>query len=72
MGYTPYSRVTHHIPISSVISGMGEMDVKRALPQVNSVPQALPPAPPPYLLLDVRDREEYDQAHIITGIHAVK
>ena len=32
------------------------------------VEQATPLPPLPYLLLDVRDRDEYDCGHIVTGM----
>ncbi len=52
----------------SVAHGVGELDI------------GAPPAPPPtnnnsgnytcpYLLLDIRDKDEFDQCHIITGIN---
>ena len=50
----------------SVIHGMGEMDFK----QRNSPTHGYKARGPcPYLLLDVRDREDYEQSHIITGMY---
>jgi hypothetical protein len=58
----------------SVISGVGELDLDKngqktvTLTTVSS--PRLPDGPYPdcpYLLLDVRDREQYDQCHIISG-----
>ena len=50
--------------IDSLVCGIGELDV--------GVPSQPPPQPHPlpslpYLLLDVRDKESYDQCHIIGG-----
>lgn len=52
-------------PCISLVCGIGELDV--------GVPSQTPPMPHhqppslPYLLLDVRDKESYDQCHIIGG-----
>ncbi|XP_041112208.1 centrosomal protein of 41 kDa-like isoform X2 [Polyodon spathula] len=58
--------------LQSVISGVGEMDLdKTSQKNVNSTPYSSPritnkPYPEcPYLLLDVRDKDEYEQCHII-------
>ena len=58
----------------SVISGVGELDLDRNGEKSSSVTPVSSPLPAntpytdcPYLLLDVRDREQYDQCHIITG-----
>ncbi|KAA0724445.1 Centrosomal protein of 41 kDa [Triplophysa tibetana] len=60
--------------LQSVISGVGEMDLdKIAQKTARLSPMSTPnntdsPYPDcPYLLLDVRDRDEYDQCHIISG-----
>ena len=47
------------------MTGVGELDVRK--PEAASPPP--PPNPPlcPYLLLDVRDKEDYDRCHIISG-----
>lgn len=45
---------------------MGELDVKELNSFSHFVPVP-PPLPPPYILLDLRDRDDYEQAHIITG-----
>jgi rhodanese-related sulfurtransferase len=54
-----------------VIFGVGEMDIARdaSLSPRSPPPQPPPPPtnPPPYLLLDVRNKDDYDQCHIITG-----
>ncbi len=58
---------THSIPQHSVISGVGELDINDGN---NFSPPSTPvhePASYPYLLLDVRCREDYDQCHIISG-----
>lgn len=53
---------------SSVVAGIGEMDLRWS---EEASPTHSPPPPPPstcpYLLLDVRDREDYEHCHIITG-----
>ncbi|MGH0135723.1 UNVERIFIED_CONTAM: hypothetical protein FKN15_014360 [Acipenser sinensis] len=58
--------------LQSVISGVGEMDLdKTSQKNVNSTPASSPritnkPCTDcPYLLLDVRDKDEYEQCHII-------
>uniref|UniRef100_A0A8C8FQJ1 Rhodanese domain-containing protein n=1 Tax=Oncorhynchus tshawytscha TaxID=74940 RepID=A0A8C8FQJ1_ONCTS len=67
-GYSPRST------LQSVISGVGELDLDKngqktvTLTTVSS--PRLPDGPYPdcpYLLLDVRDREQYDQCHIISA-----
>ncbi|GAA6070217.1 centrosomal protein of 41 kDa isoform X1, partial [Tachysurus ichikawai] len=59
--------------LQSVISGEGELDMNRNMSRsVPLTPLSAPcatdrPYPDcPYLLLDVRDRELYDQCHIIS------
>ncbi|XP_069019447.1 centrosomal protein of 41 kDa isoform X1 [Embiotoca jacksoni] len=62
----------------SVISGVGELNPDRAAPRPGSVsgPGSVPgPGPAdgpypacPYLLLDVREREQYDRCHIISAL----
>ena len=52
----------------SVVIGVGEMDLGK--PESTSPLRSVaPPAPSvcPYLLLDVRDKEDYDRCHIVTG-----
>ena len=58
----------------SVISGVGELDLDKTEPNpVDLMPVSSPnvqekPYPDcPYLLLDVRERDLYDQCHIISG-----
>lgn len=60
--------------LQSVISGVGELDLDKAGQNVfNLTPLPTPrlfdqPYPDcPYLLLDVRDREQYNQCHIISA-----
>ncbi|XP_029909004.1 centrosomal protein of 41 kDa isoform X2 [Myripristis murdjan] len=59
--------------LQNVISGVGQLDLKKKSPQMNVTPMCSPhpadgPYPDcPYLLLDVRDREEYDCCHIISA-----
>lgn len=51
----------------SVISGVGELSVDRS-PDPGSSPDSDRPYPDcPYLLLDVRDREQYESCHIISA-----
>ncbi|XP_041059482.1 centrosomal protein of 41 kDa isoform X4 [Carcharodon carcharias] len=64
--------------LQSVISGVGEIDVEKETQKL-SHPELCPcpektdgPYPDcPYLLLDVRDRDAYDQCHIIGGLKVV-
>uniref|UniRef100_A0A3Q4B2M1 Rhodanese domain-containing protein n=1 Tax=Mola mola TaxID=94237 RepID=A0A3Q4B2M1_MOLML len=57
----------------SVISGMGELNVNRndqkaiKEPVVSPEPVDRPYPDCPYLLLDVRDRDQYDRCHIISA-----
>uniref|UniRef100_A0A3P8SX66 Centrosomal protein 41 n=1 Tax=Amphiprion percula TaxID=161767 RepID=A0A3P8SX66_AMPPE len=55
----------------SVISGVGELNIDRDNQKMvnESVPEATgwPYPDCPYLLLDVRDREQYDRCHIISA-----
>ena len=44
--------------------GIGEMDVNQ--PPAESSPQPVDDSCP-YLILDVRDRDEYDACHLISG-----
>ncbi|KAM3870142.1 centrosomal protein of 41 kDa [Diretmus argenteus] len=60
--------------LQSVISGVGELDLNRngqktvsVTPVVSPVPADSPYPDCPYLLLDVRDRDKYDQCHIISA-----
>lgn len=59
--------------LSSVVRGVGELDISRggqspaAISPASSIDPVLPP-PCPYLLLDVREREEYDKCHITTAL----
>ncbi|XP_016116782.1 centrosomal protein of 41 kDa isoform X3 [Sinocyclocheilus grahami] len=64
--------------LQSVISGVGEMDLdKNGQKSIQNSPVSTSnitecPYPDcPYLLLDVRDREQYDQCHIISGLKVV-
>ena len=52
---------------SEVISGVGEMDLKN---KNTNVPQTITEKPPkPYLLLDLRDSDAFDQCHIIGAVN---
>ena len=44
--------------------GIGEMDVNQPAPvsNIQSIDDSCP-----YLILDIRDRDEYDACHLITG-----
>ncbi|XP_071590334.1 centrosomal protein of 41 kDa [Heliangelus exortis] len=57
---------SHRSTLQSVISGVGELDVEKDTPE-KVEPQAkdLPYPDCPFLLLDVRDRDAYDQCHIV-------
>ena len=54
-----------------MISGIGELDVGRGRGATAPVASSLLHAEElncPYLLLDVRDKEDFDAFHIITGM----
>uniref|UniRef100_A0A8C2XTF8 Centrosomal protein 41 n=1 Tax=Cyclopterus lumpus TaxID=8103 RepID=A0A8C2XTF8_CYCLU len=57
----------------SVISGVGELNVDSVRQQAEDVTVSAPELPDgpypdsPYLLLDVRDRDQYDRCHIISA-----
>ncbi|NWI64233.1 CEP41 protein, partial [Todus mexicanus] len=52
--------------LQSVISGVGEMDIEKDAPKKEDAQAKDLPYPDcPFLLLDVRDRDAYDQCHII-------
>ncbi|NXI52960.1 CEP41 protein, partial [Chloroceryle aenea] len=52
--------------LQSVISGVGELDIEKDTPKkVDAQAKELPYPDCPFLLLDVRDRDAYDQCHIV-------
>ncbi|NWT07353.1 CEP41 protein, partial [Mionectes macconnelli] len=52
--------------LQSVISGVGEMDIEKDSPKKEeSQAKDLPYPDCPFLLLDVRDRDAYEQCHIV-------
>ncbi|NXU58669.1 CEP41 protein, partial [Turnix velox] len=52
--------------LQSVISGVGELDVEKDTPKKVETPAKDMPYPDcPFLLLDVRDQDAYEQCHII-------
>ncbi|XP_074759674.1 centrosomal protein of 41 kDa isoform X4 [Athene noctua] len=52
--------------LQSVISGVGELDIEKDTPKkVDTQTKDMPYPDCPFLLLDVRDRDAYDQCHII-------
>ncbi|NXM74970.1 CEP41 protein, partial [Serilophus lunatus] len=52
--------------LQSVISGVGEMDIEKDSPKrEDSQAKDLPYPNCPFLLLDVRDRDAYEQCHIV-------
>ncbi|NXF40823.1 CEP41 protein, partial [Nyctibius bracteatus] len=52
--------------LQSVISGVGELDIEKHSPKkVDAQPKDKPYPDCPYLLLDVRDQDAYDQCHIV-------
>ncbi|XP_075577592.1 centrosomal protein of 41 kDa isoform X4 [Pelecanus crispus] len=56
--------------LQSVISGVGELDIEKDTPKkVDAQAKDMPYPDCPFLLLDVRDRDAYDQCHII-GAHS--
>lgn len=52
-----------------MISGVGEMDIEKDAPKKEEDSQAKERPYPdcPFLLLDVRDRDAYEQCHIVGG-----
>ncbi|XP_037246011.1 centrosomal protein of 41 kDa isoform X3 [Falco rusticolus] len=55
--------------LQSVISGVGEMDIEKDTPKkVDTQDKDMPYPDCPFLLLDVRDRDAYNQCHIIGGL----
>ncbi|XP_054034875.1 centrosomal protein of 41 kDa [Dryobates pubescens] len=62
---------SHRSTLQSVISGVGEMDIEKedTPKKVDTQAKDLPYPDCPFLLLDVRDRDEYDQCHIV-GAHS--
>ncbi|NXF72962.1 CEP41 protein, partial [Sclerurus mexicanus] len=57
---------SHRSTLQSVISGVGEMDIEKDSPKKeDSQAKDLPYPDCPFLLLDVRDRDAYDQCHIV-------
>ncbi|NXW68243.1 CEP41 protein, partial [Hirundo rustica] len=61
---------SHRSTLQSVISGVGEMDVEKDSPKEEDPQAKERPYPDcPFLLLDVRDRDAYEQCHIV-GAHS--
>lgn len=60
---------TSRSTLLSVISGVGELNLDRGnhQPMLSTEPADRPYPDSPYLLLDVRDRDQYDRCHIITA-----
>ncbi|NWR44095.1 CEP41 protein, partial [Regulus satrapa] len=58
---------SHRSTLQSVISGVGELDVEKDSPKKEEDGQAQERPYPdcPFLLLDVRDRDAYEQCHIV-------
>ncbi|NWW02041.1 CEP41 protein, partial [Oreocharis arfaki] len=58
---------SHRSTLQSVISGVGEMDIEKDAPKKEEDTQAKEKPYPdcPFLLLDVRDRDAYEQCHIV-------
>ncbi|NXH90703.1 CEP41 protein, partial [Edolisoma coerulescens] len=58
---------SHRSTLQSVISGVGEMDIEKDAPKKEEDTQAKERPYPdcPFLLLDVRDRDAYEQCHIV-------
>ncbi|NXO45420.1 CEP41 protein, partial [Locustella ochotensis] len=61
---------SHRSTLQSVISGVGEMDIEKDSPKEEDPQAKERPYPDcPFLLLDVRDRDAYEQCHIV-GAHS--
>ncbi|RLV88763.1 hypothetical protein DV515_00015307 [Chloebia gouldiae] len=57
---------SHRSTLQSVISGVGELDVEKDSPKKEDPQAEERPYPDcPFLLLDVRDRDAYEQCHIV-------
>ncbi|NXU16580.1 CEP41 protein, partial [Pardalotus punctatus] len=57
---------SHRSTLQSVISGVGELDVDKDAPKKEDTEAQERPYPDcPFLLLDVRDRDAYEQCHIV-------
>ncbi|XP_054669100.1 centrosomal protein of 41 kDa isoform X2 [Grus americana] len=55
--------------LQSVISGVGELDIEKDTPKkADAQAKDMPYPDCPFLLLDVRDRDAYDQCHIVGGL----
>ncbi|NXH34187.1 CEP41 protein, partial [Myiagra hebetior] len=63
----PGAGESHRSTLQSVISGVGEMDIEKDTPKKEEDSQAKEKPYPdcPFLLLDVRDRDAYEQCHIV-------
>ncbi|KAM6382105.1 centrosomal protein of 41 kDa isoform 2-T4 [Alca torda] len=60
---------SHRSTLQSVISGVGELDIEKDTPKkVDAQAKDMPYPDCPFLLLDVRDQDAYDQCHIIGGL----
>lgn len=54
-----------------MISGVGELDIEKDTPKkVDARAKDMPYPDCPFLLLDVRDQDAYDQCHIVGGERA--
>ncbi|KAL2308867.1 hypothetical protein Nmel_005037, partial [Mimus melanotis] len=57
---------SHRSTLQSVISGVGELDMDKDCPRKEESQAKERPYPDcPFLLLDVRDRDAYEQCHIV-------
>ncbi|XP_016160233.1 PREDICTED: centrosomal protein of 41 kDa [Ficedula albicollis] len=57
---------SHRSTLQSVISGVGELDIEKDSPKREDSQARERPYPDcPFLLLDVRDRDAYEQCHIV-------
>ncbi|NXY16308.1 CEP41 protein, partial [Atrichornis clamosus] len=57
---------SHRSTLQSVISGVGELDIEKDAPKKEDIQAKDLPYPDcPFLLLDVRDRDAYEQCHIV-------
>ncbi|NXG68685.1 CEP41 protein, partial [Baryphthengus martii] len=63
---SPGAGDSHRSTLQSVISGVGELDIEKDAPKkADTRDKDLPYPDCPFLLLDVRDRDAYDQCHIV-------
>lgn len=56
-----------NLPTTSVIRGVGEYNINDPEDDDLSTPRSDPSSAVPYLLLDIRDQDDFEKCHIISG-----